>query len=103
LVVHDDGPVGLDGVRVCFDDDRVVADAGIALVATLAGWRWLRHHHLPGWWPTGRETVLYNPAAVSTIRYRYRAARISTPWDSGWVATSEPTRRLERLEHLIAP
>jgi RNA-directed DNA polymerase len=66
-------------------------------------WRWLRDHHLPGWWPTGRETVLYNPAAVSTIRYRYRAARISTPWDSGWVATSEPTRRLERLEHLIAP
>ena len=37
-MVHDDGPVGLDGVRVRFDDDRVVSDAGIALVATLA-WR----------------------------------------------------------------
>jgi hypothetical protein len=37
LVVHDDGPVGLDGVQVRFDDDRVVSDAGIALVATLAG------------------------------------------------------------------
>jgi hypothetical protein len=36
-MVHDGGPVGLDGVRVCFDDDRVVSDAGIALVATLAG------------------------------------------------------------------
>jgi hypothetical protein len=35
-MVHDDGPVGLDGVRVCFDDERVVSDAGIALVATLA-------------------------------------------------------------------
>ena len=35
--VHDDGPVGLDGVRVDFDDERVVSDAGIALVATLAG------------------------------------------------------------------
>jgi hypothetical protein len=35
-VVHDDGPVGLDGVAVCFDDERVVSDAGIALVATLA-------------------------------------------------------------------
>lgn len=35
-MVHDDGPVGLDGMRVCFDDDRVVSDAGIALVATLA-------------------------------------------------------------------
>ncbi len=36
-MVQDDGPVGLDGVRVEFDDERVVADAGIALVATLAG------------------------------------------------------------------
>jgi hypothetical protein len=36
-MVHDDGPVGLDGVRVCFDDERVVSDAGVALVATLAG------------------------------------------------------------------
>jgi hypothetical protein len=36
-MVHDDGPVGLDGVRVAFDDERAVSDAGIALVATLAG------------------------------------------------------------------
>jgi hypothetical protein len=36
-MVHDDGPVGLDGVQVKFDDERVVSDAGIALVATLAG------------------------------------------------------------------
>jgi hypothetical protein len=35
-MVHDDGPVGLDGVRVAFDDERVVSDAGIALAATLA-------------------------------------------------------------------
>ena len=35
-MVHDDEPVGPDGVRVVFDDDRVVSDAGIALVATLA-------------------------------------------------------------------
>jgi hypothetical protein len=34
-MVHDDGPVGLDGVTVAFDDERVVSDAGIALVATL--------------------------------------------------------------------
>ncbi len=34
--VHDDGPVGLDGVEVCFDDERVVSDAGVMLVATLA-------------------------------------------------------------------
>jgi hypothetical protein len=36
-MVQDDELVGLDGVRVVFDDDRVVSDAGIALVATLAG------------------------------------------------------------------
>jgi Transposase DDE domain group 1 len=37
LMVQDDEPVGLDGVRVVVDDDRVVCDAGVALVATLAG------------------------------------------------------------------
>jgi Transposase DDE domain group 1 len=36
FVVQDDGPVGLDGVRVCFDDERVVSDAGLMLLATLA-------------------------------------------------------------------
>jgi hypothetical protein len=36
-MVKDDGPVGLDGVQVVFDDERAVSDAGIALVATLAG------------------------------------------------------------------
>jgi hypothetical protein len=35
-MVHDDWPVGLDGVQVAFDDERVVSDAGIALTATLA-------------------------------------------------------------------
>src|SRR6266705_1976343 len=35
-MVHDDGAVGLDGLRVVFDDERVVSDAGVALLATLA-------------------------------------------------------------------
>ncbi len=35
-MVQDDGPVGLDRVRVDFDDERVVCDAGVMLVATLA-------------------------------------------------------------------
>jgi hypothetical protein len=35
-MVQDDGPVGLDGVTVTFDDERAVADAGIVLTATLA-------------------------------------------------------------------
>ncbi len=34
--VQDDEAVGLDGLRVEFDDARVVGDAGVALVATLA-------------------------------------------------------------------
>src|SRR3954463_9621843 len=37
FVVHDDTAVGLGGLRVEFDDERGVSDAGIALVATLAG------------------------------------------------------------------
>jgi Transposase DDE domain group 1 len=36
-VVHDDEPVRLDGLRVEFDDERAVSDAGVMLVATLAG------------------------------------------------------------------
>jgi hypothetical protein len=35
-MVHDDKPVGLDGVEVVFDDERVVSDGGVMLVATLA-------------------------------------------------------------------
>jgi hypothetical protein len=35
-VVHDDEPVGLDGLRVEFDDERAVSDAGVMVVATLA-------------------------------------------------------------------
>ena len=36
-MVQDDEPVGLDGVEVKFDDERVVSDAGVMLVAMLAG------------------------------------------------------------------
>jgi hypothetical protein len=36
-MVHDDEALGLDAVEVVFDDERVVSDAGVALVATLAG------------------------------------------------------------------
>ena len=34
-MVDDDEGVGLDGLKVVFDDERVVSDAGIALIATL--------------------------------------------------------------------
>src|SRR6201993_323803 len=36
FVVHDDGAVGLDGLAVVFDDERVVSDAGVVLGATWA-------------------------------------------------------------------
>src|SRR5579872_6522561 len=36
-MVHEGEAVVLDRVEVCFDDERLVSDAGIALVATLAG------------------------------------------------------------------
>ncbi|WP_196189339.1 IS1380 family transposase [Conexibacter sp. W3-3-2] len=35
-MVQHGGPSGLDAIDVCFDDERAVASAGIALVATLA-------------------------------------------------------------------
>ncbi len=35
--MHDDEPVGLDGLQVCFDDERAVSDAGVMVVASLAG------------------------------------------------------------------
>jgi len=35
-MVQDDEAVGLDGLRVEFDDERVVSDAGVMLVATVA-------------------------------------------------------------------
>ena len=35
-MVQDDEPVGLGGLEVEFDDERVVSDAGVLLVATLA-------------------------------------------------------------------
>ena len=35
-MVHDDTAVGLDGLNVEFDDERVVCDAGVMLAATLA-------------------------------------------------------------------
>ncbi|MEA2372121.1 MAG: hypothetical protein QOH12_2515, partial [Solirubrobacteraceae bacterium] len=36
-MVDDAGPFGLDAVKAVFDDEKVVSDAGILLLATLAG------------------------------------------------------------------
>ncbi|WP_220213579.1 group II intron reverse transcriptase/maturase [Streptomyces shenzhenensis] len=33
-----------------------------------------------GWWPGTKDRMLFNPAKVSTTRYRYRGTVIPTPW-----------------------
>jgi RNA-directed DNA polymerase len=46
-------------------------------------WKQLRRRCLPnGWWPAEGAVTLFNPATVSTTRYRYRGAAIPTPWTS---------------------
>src|SRR3990172_8101191 len=45
-----------------------------------ASWRELRRRYLPEWWPQENDVVLFNPGAVAVTRYRYRAARIPSPW-----------------------
>ena len=54
LLVHDDGPVGLDDLEVVFDDERVVSDAGIALAAPLAA-RLKIERLSSGWCDCGRS------------------------------------------------
>jgi RNA-directed DNA polymerase len=51
-------------------------------------WKQLRRRYLPGWWPTDGDVQLVNPGAVVVSRYRYRAARIPSPWTS-----EQPQRR----------
>lgn len=67
-----------------------------------ANWRWLIDRHLPGWRPTHGSVTLYRPAAVRTTRYRYRGAKIATPWEAGWIARRDPAHGHERLETLVA-
>jgi RNA-directed DNA polymerase len=65
-------------------------------------WRWLMRRHLPGWRPTDGDVTLFRPARVQTTRYRYRGAKIATPWQDGWIARRDPVCGPERLENLIA-
>src|SRR5512132_2638779 len=46
-------------------------------------WKQLRRRYLPGWWPTQGAVQMFNPGAVRIVRYRYRGAKIPTPWTSG--------------------
>ncbi len=45
-----------------------------------ANWKWLRRHCLPGWRPTDGGITLFNPATMAVTRYRYRGAKIPSPW-----------------------
>lgn len=40
----------------------------------------LRRRYLNRWWPQQDGVVLFNPATVRIIRYRYRGTNIPTPW-----------------------
>jgi len=51
-----------------------------------ANWKWLRHHYLPGWWPTEDEATMFNPSTVPITRYRYRGYKIPSPWAAAGTA-----------------
>jgi RNA-directed DNA polymerase len=47
------------------------------------GWKKLRRRYCDGrWWPHDGEVVLFNPASVTTTRYRPRGTAIPSPWPS---------------------
>ena len=63
-------------------------------------WKWLRRKHpkatrkklrtrycAGGWWPSGDERTMFDPATVSTIRYRYRGNVIPSPWPTSACGT----------------
>lgn len=44
-------------------------------------WKEIRHRYCGGgWWPASENRELFNPAKVSTTRYRYRGTKIPAPW-----------------------
>jgi RNA-directed DNA polymerase len=49
-------------------------------------WEKLLRRYCPNprdrWWPADGNVVLFDPASVSTTRYRYRGAKIPSPWPS---------------------
>ena len=53
-------------------------------------WTAIRRRFLHGWQIVCDGITLYNPATVAITRYRYRGARIPSPWST----PAETTARL---------
>jgi RNA-directed DNA polymerase len=81
----------------CTDFRHGVSSRTFNYLDHVAWWRvvgWLRKRHhglnwgticrrfLPGWEIRDGNTTLYRPRAMAITRYRYRGARIDTPWAS---------------------
>jgi len=43
-------------------------------------WAELRRRFLCRWWPVQDDVMLFNPATVPIVRYRYRGKAIPSPW-----------------------
>ena len=105
-MVHDGKPVGLDGVQVKFDDERVVCDAGIAVVATpalrlgieaLAGDLVRLRRDRPGAANAGRKVMALIYAMVLAADSIDDTAVLRAAAPGGcWVAGSRPRRRSGR-------
>jgi RNA-directed DNA polymerase len=52
-------------------------------------WGTIRRRYLPGWEISDGRTELFRPRSVAIVRYRYRGAKIPTPWSSE--TTGSPT------------
>jgi RNA-directed DNA polymerase len=63
-------------------------------------WKWLwRRYQLPGS-PQEAGQVLYNPAKMRIVRYRYRGSKFATPWDEVKSRTSVRQMSFDEAESL---
>lgn len=46
------------------------------------GWRQLRRRFFPQWKITDADAVLFDPATIKIVRYRYRGTMIPSPWQT---------------------
>jgi len=53
-------------------------------------WGTIRRRYLPGWEISDGRTELFRPRSVAIVRYRYRGARIPTPWANQTTGSPPP-------------